>query len=144
MTLLDAYPLVALVADEPAADEVEELLRGGGARIVTVNLCEAIDVCLRVHLLRGAGVRAAIEPLFLVGGLTAVPSGTSEVWVAADLRARHYDRKKRALSLADCFLLAHGSGNGEAIATADPAVAEVARAEGVEVIALPDSTGTRP
>jgi hypothetical protein len=73
-----------------------------------------------------------------------VESGTTEAWRAADLRARYYDRKARALSLADCLLLAHVCTGGDEIATADPAIADVARAEGLALIPLPDSAGARP
>jgi hypothetical protein len=64
----------------------------------------------------------------------------ADAWRAAELRARLYDRNDRSLSLADCFLLAHASEDG-AVATSDPPVAEVARSEGIAVVALPDSSG---
>ena len=89
-------------------------------------------------------VRSVAEPLLLTGRLTAVPSGAPEAWRAADLRARYYFRKARALSLADCLLLAHAAIGVDEIATADNAAAEVARSEGLSVIPLPDSTGKRP
>ena len=143
MTLLDAYALVALVADEPAAGEVEMLVRTGEAKVVTVNLAEAVDVSQRVHGYPGDDVRAALEPLLLAGDLGVVVSREEEAWSAAELRARHYDRRRRPLSLADCFLLAHGLA-GERVATSDRPLAEAARAEGVEVVALPDSKGERP
>jgi hypothetical protein len=47
------------------------------------------------------------------------------------------------VSLGDCFVLAT-AGPGDAVATADPVVAAVARAEGIGVESLPDSTGRRP
>jgi predicted nucleic acid-binding protein len=144
LTLLDAYALVALVGDEPAAEEVEAILRGGDARVVIVNLAEAIDVSQRVHRLAAGEVRAALEPLLLARVLSAIVSGESHAWRAAELRAKHFDKKARALSMADCFLLAHGLEDGEPIATSDPPLAAVARAVGIEVIALPDSAGKRP
>jgi len=144
LTLLDAYPLVALIADEPAAAEVEGLLKADGAQVPVVNLCEVLDVCQRTHAVPEREIRSVIEPLLLAGRLTAVTSGMTEAWIAADVRARYYDRKACALSLADCLLLAHATTAVEGIATADPAVAEVARAEGLAVISLPDSTGARP
>lgn len=143
MTLLDAYALVALVADEPAAGEVEDLLRVGDARVVVVNLAETIDVVQRVHGYDQGEVRVVLEPLLLDGTLEAVVSTEVEAWLAADVRSRHYDKKGRAVSIADCFLLAHGL-SGEVIATSDPPLADVARDEGVDVVALPDSGGTRP
>jgi PIN domain nuclease of toxin-antitoxin system len=144
LTFLDAYPLVALLANEPAADEVEQLLRQDGGSVAIVNLCEAIDVCQRVRALPAAEIRDALQPLLLVGTLVPVASGEAEAWVAADLRARYYDRKERALSLADCILLAHASTSRDGVATSDPAVVDVARAEGVGVVALPNSAGVRP
>jgi uncharacterized protein with PIN domain len=144
VTLLDAYALVALAADEPAAGEVESLLRRGHARVVIANLAEAIDILQRIHGLASDEVRAVLEPLLLADALSGVASEAPEAWLASELRARHYDRKTRALSLADCFLLAHALADEGPIATADPPLAAAARLEGLRVIALPDSAGIRP
>lgn len=144
MTLLDAHALVALVAEEPAAAEVEDLLRAGEVRILAVNLVEAVDACGRVHGLEPDETRAAVEPLFLSSVLSLRSSGASEAWLAADLRIRHYNRKHSPLSVADCLLLAHAVTEEEQIATADPHVAGCARLEGVAVAALPGSTSARP
>jgi uncharacterized protein with PIN domain len=142
VTLLDAYAIVALVADEPAADDVEALLRRGGAAITTVNLAEAVDVARRVHGLPEADVRDAVEPLLSEVIATIEPAETA-AWRAADLRNRYYERRTRPLSLADCFLIA-AAGHADTIATADPPVAQVARAERLGVVALPDTAGRRP
>lgn len=144
MTLLDAYALVALTVDEPAAGEVETLLRKGHARVVVTNLAEAIDVSQRVHGLTADDVRTVLEPLVLTEALTVVASQEPDAWLAAQLRARHYERRTRALSLADCFLLVHALADESPIATADPPLADAARSEGVRVIALPDSAGIKP
>lgn len=63
---------------------------------------------------------------------------------AGQLRAAHYHRTTSPLSLADCVALAVADDRGEALATADPSLAAMARAEGVEVIGLPDAQGRRP
>lgn len=144
MTFLDAYALVALVADEPAAEEVQTILREGEARVVVLNLAEAIDITQRVHGLHGEEVRAAIEPLLLSNVMSAAVSDESQGWLAAELRVKHFDKKARALSMADCFLLAHALTDGGPIATSDPPLAAVARVEDVDVVALPDSSGKRP
>lgn len=123
---------------------MEQLLRGEGTQVAVVNLCEVLDVCRRAHGVPEDEIRAVIEPLLVTGRLTAVESGTQEAWRAADLRARYYARKARALSLADCLLLAHAVTGADEIATADAAVAEVARSEGITVVPLPDSTGVSP
>jgi predicted nucleic acid-binding protein len=144
VALLDAYALVAFIADEPAAGEVEPFLRGRDAQIIVVNLAETIDVTQRVHGRSADEVRAALEPLLLGGALSITVSQEADAWLAASLRASHYDRKTRALSLADCLLLAHAVAGNDVIATADPALAVAARGEGVGIVALPDSTGKRP
>ena len=123
MIALDAYALVALLADEPAAAEVEELLRRGGIGVSAVNLAEAIDVLVRVHSIPGDDALAAVEPL-LDGAIDVLPATREQAVRAAELRSHHYERNERPLSLADCFLLAAA---GEAVATADPVVATVAR-----------------
>jgi PIN domain nuclease of toxin-antitoxin system len=143
VTFLDAYALVSLVAEEPAAGEVEAILREDEARVVIVNLAEAVDIAERVHGLSNADIRGALEPLLLGSALAAV-SDEPQAWLAAELRARHYHHKTCALSLADCFLLAHALTDGGAIATADLPIATVARGEGLTVVALPDSSGKRP
>lgn len=142
MTLLDAYALVALLADEPAAGEVEALLYTGGAGVAVVNLAEAIDVSARVHRVPVAELRASLEPL-LGTAVIVVVQDASAAWRAAGLRRRYYDRRSCPLSLADCILLA-AVGVDDAVATADPAVCSVARREGCGVLPLPDSTGARP
>ncbi|HEV8603246.1 MAG TPA: PIN domain-containing protein [Gaiellaceae bacterium] len=144
MTFLDAYALVALIADEPAAEEVERILREGETRVVILNLAEAIDISQRVHGLPHEKIRGAIEPLLLSNALSAAVSDEPEAWLAAELRAKHFKKKTSALSMADCFLLAHALTDGGAIATTDPPLATLARAEGVDLVPLPDSSGRRP
>lgn len=144
MTLIDAYGLVALVANEPAASEVEGLLRGGECRVVAVNLAEAIDVCARSHDFSLGQIRNALEPLILGGVLAVAVSDEGKAWIAAEIRAEHYHRTRCPLSMADCLLLAHALSEGNSLATSDPHVADVARTAGATVIALPDRSGERP
>jgi PIN domain nuclease of toxin-antitoxin system len=140
--VLDAYALVALLGDEAAAPEVDSLLRQSRAAISSVNLAEAIDVACRVHDLRESDLRLSVEPL-LHDRLDMVIADEEQAWRAAGLRVRHYDRQRSPLSLADCFLLA-SAATGDGVATSDEPVARAARAEGVDVVALPDSRGRRP
>lgn len=142
MILLDAYALLALALDEAVADEVEEIVRKGGAAISAANFLEVTD-----HLVRRSkwtpqdtGERFGL----LIGDRVAViPLDEHVAWNAALLRARHYDRLSCSISLADCVLLAT-AGRGHTIVTADPAVAYVAGAEGIDLHPLPDSSGRRP
>lgn len=142
-TVLDAYALVALIADEPAAGEVERLARSGAAVITSINLAEAVDVCCRVHRLGEEEVAAVIDPMVVAGAVVVVAPEASHAWDAAHLRLVHYRRRERPISIADCFLLA-AAEPGDRVATSDPAVAAAARSEGIDVIALPDSAGVRP
>jgi predicted nucleic acid-binding protein len=142
LTVLDAYALVALLADEPAADEVASLLAEGGCAVTHVNLCESVYVLHRAY---GIGIeesRPVLAPL-LSEHVRQLPTDGTTVWRASELRIRHYDRRVRPLSLADCVLIA-AAGDGDRIATADAPVAEAARAEGIAVVPLPDIAGARP
>jgi uncharacterized protein with PIN domain len=69
LTYIDAYGLVALVANEPAAAEVEQVLRADECRVVAVNLAEAVDVAARVHGYPIDAIRKALEPLTLGSAL---------------------------------------------------------------------------
>ena len=142
MILLDAYALVALLRDEPAAEDVERLIKEEETAATAVNLAEAVEVAQRVHGLALNDVEAALEPLF-PDTVDLLSVQQADAWRAAEIRVRHYHRSQRPLSLADCFLLA-ASGSEDAIATSDPAVAETARLEQLGVVALPDSSGHLP
>jgi PIN domain nuclease of toxin-antitoxin system len=139
---LDAYALVAFLADEPARDEVEVLLRDS-CTVTIVNLAESLDVLGRVYRIDEDESRGLVDPLLGESLVVDIPRA-DDAWVVASLRRRHYDRATRDLSLADCVLLAAASRLDASIATSDPGVASAAREESLELIALPDSTGRRP
>lgn len=139
-TLLDAYALIALLKEEAAADDVELLVRKGAA-ITSVNLAECIDRLVSRDGFAESLLRELLGPLGGVG-LAVLAVSEAHAWRAASLRARYYHRSKSALSLADCVFLA-AAGPDDSIATADPAVLKVARAEGIASVALP-ARGRRP
>ncbi len=133
--LLDAFALIALLAEEPAADEVEALLRSGQAAITAVNLAEALDVLQRVQGIPSERLQAVTMPL--VGErMKLLPIDERIARDAADIRARRYHRTRAPLSLADCILLA-ATGASDALATADAPLIRVAEAENVQVRTLP-------
>lgn len=142
MTFLDAQALVAFMVGEPAADEVEAILARGDARIASINLAETIDIALRVHGVPRARLVAEMTALNR-SALEVVDCDEARAARAGELRARHYRRRDCPVSTADCVLVA-STAPGDAIATSDGPVLEVARAEGVAVIPLPDSQGKRP
>jgi ribonuclease VapC len=141
--LLDAFALVALLRDEPAADEVETILRRGAAAMSAVNLAEALDVLQRVDGVDRARLDTVTGPLINESvRLLVVDEPTARD--GAEVRARRYHRTRSPLSLADCLLLAAALQAGAAVATADRPLASAAQAEGIQVTALPDSRGRRP
>ena len=136
MTLLDAYALIAFLVGGPAAEQVRTILREGNTAVATANMVEALDVSQRVY---GLPIRRAVEildPLF-GGPLAAVSLETNTAERAAEIRAAHYHRSTRPISLADAVLLASAKP-GDIIATSDPDVLAVAAAERVRSIPLPE------
>ena len=145
MTLLDAYALIAFLAGGPAAGDVRSILREGDAAVTTTNLAESLDVSRRVYGLPIERAMEVMEPL-LDGTLVTVPLTADVAVRAASIRAKHYHRARRPISLADAVLLAAatdaggvGPGNGDAhrIATSDPDVLAIAREERIATAALP-------
>jgi predicted nucleic acid-binding protein len=144
LTVLDAQALVAALTGEPAAAEVEGLLRDteSPARITTVNLGEVVDVLIRLHGLRNDTIIEKVQWL-TVGGLVIDDVDDRVGLLAGGLRGRHYHRSKARLSAADCIALATALTAGERLATADPHLLKAAVAEGCPVQPLLDSRGQR-
>lgn len=135
MTLLDAYAIIAFLVGGPAAPHVRTLLREGSAGVATANLAEALDVSQRVYGLPIARALDVLEPL-LDGPLVALPLDLPIARRAAEIRASHYHRSSRPISLADAILVA-SARRGDRLATADPDVLAIARAEALETVELP-------
>ena len=131
------------MAGEPAAAEVEAELRRGGTGITAVNLAEVIDQLVRTARRTRQEVQASLASL-AAGGMRVVPVDEAIGSIAGGIRAEHYQRRTAPISLADCIALAASSVLGAALATADPALATLARRLGVKVVGLKDSTGNRP
>ena len=135
MILLDAYALVAFLAGGPAAAEVRAILREGGAAVATANLTEALDVSERLYGVPVEQAMEVIDPL-LEGALSVVPLDLDGARRAARIRANHYHRSSRPISLADAVLIA-SAGPDDRIATADPHVLAVASSERIKSVGLP-------
>jgi predicted nucleic acid-binding protein len=142
VTVLDAYALVAYLRNEPMAQEVATLLREPTV-LAAPNAAEVVDQLVRVFGREADDVHADLA-LLAHAGMT-VEWLSPEVGIEAGrLRARHYHRERRAVSLADCIAAATALARGQPLATADPALAAMVREEGGKVHALPDSAGQRP
>jgi PIN domain nuclease of toxin-antitoxin system len=142
VTVLDAYAVIAFLRGEPSAGEVAELLHGPTI-LTSVNAAEVIDQMVRVYGCDQDAVEADLA-LLSHAGMT-VQAVTHELGMEAGrIRARRYHRDRAAISLADCVGASAALAARGPLATADPALATVLRAEGGDVHPLPDSKGNRP
>ncbi len=139
MTVLDAFAVLAFLKDEPAASLVSELLQGEPHPALTaLGVAEVMD-----HLVRLVGVdeeEAALD-LAQLGLADAHPIDGDLAGRAGRLRARHYHRRERAVSLADCVAAEVARRSGSPLATSDPHLLDTCHAEGIPYLALPDSSG---
>lgn len=135
MTVLDAYALVAFLVGGPAAGQVRGILREGNAAIATANLAEVLDVSQRVFGMPIDRAMEAIDPLLEVA-LSLIPLDVAIARRAAVVRATHYHRSSRPISLADAVLIASAKPQDK-VATADPDVLAVAEAQGLASVPLP-------
>ena len=144
MTVYDAQAVIALLVGEPAGPEVAAMMRDRESiQVVSaLSVAEVLDLLVRRM---GNRVEAADERVgwLIAGGLEVVVVDEETGRLAGILRARHWDRDRRPVSLADCVVLATGMTRHEPVATADSALRAAARAEGHPVVALPDSRGGR-
>ena len=131
------------MVNEPAKSEVDAIFRRGGVSISAVNLAEVVDALARARGHDAETVRERID-LLIVAGMEVEPVWLRVMWLATALRSQHYHRTRSPVSLADCMCVATAIALGTDLATTDPALASVARAAGVQVVALPDSNGRLP
>jgi PIN domain nuclease of toxin-antitoxin system len=143
MIVLDAYAVLAYLRDEQhAAGEVGEML-AEPTMLTAVNAAEVLDQLVRVYGRDADDVHADLAMLVHAG--MQLGEVSAEVgMLAGRLRARHYHREYMAVSLADCVAAAAALPPGRPLATADPPLARLIRAEGGEIYALPDSKGHLP
>jgi PIN domain nuclease of toxin-antitoxin system len=129
---------------EPAEPQVDALLRMRPAPTISgANLAEVVDHLVRVDGRSPEDVNDAFDLLF-AAGLDVEPFWLTHARRAAAIRADHYHRTRSPISLADAACIATARLLASDVATTDPALARVARELGIQVIALPDSTGKRP
>jgi len=140
VTILDAYAVLAILKDEPAATEARPLLDGTDSVLTALGVAEVFD-----HLVRVAGAdedEAALDIAQL--GLFDGISVNSTIGAAAGrLRARRYHRTSCSVSLSDCVAAEVARSRQEPLATSDPHLLDVCHAESIPVIVLTGSTGSR-
>ena len=137
--VLDAYAVIADLRGDPASDQVAELL-AEPTLLAAVNAAEVIEQLVRVWQRDRDDVEVALAMLGRTG-LEIVDATETVAIDAGRLRAAHYDRRSRPVSMADCFAAATALAAGVRLATSDPHLIDVVRAEAGEVVALPDCRG---
>jgi len=142
LTVLDAYAVLAYLRAEPCADAVASLLRAPTV-LTAANAAEVLDQLVRVYQRDQDDVHADIA-LLATTGMEIMSVTADHGLVAGRLRAQHYHRQRCAVSLADCLAAAAALALDTPLATSDPALAEVVRAEGGQVHSLADSKGVKP
>jgi uncharacterized protein with PIN domain len=140
--VVDTGPIVSILLGDPAAAEVSSALNGRECGVSVVNVAEVLDVLIRVHRTPAEDASEALDR-FLAEAARPIPATRALAERAALVRAHHYHRRDRDASLADCFAIATAMPDAE-VATSDTAIARVARAEGLDVIALPNPRGRQP
>ena len=139
MIVLDSFAVLALFRDEPAAPLVQHLVESEeDVALTALGVSEVLD-----HLVRILGADED-EAVLDLAQLSLTPPISVDLGVATQaglLRARHYHRKTRAVSLADCVAAVSAQLTIAQLASADPHLLDMCQEEGIAVIALPDSTG---
>ena len=142
MTVLDAYAVVAYLRGEQVADDVAHILRQETV-LSAANAAEVIDQLVRVHSRDADDVHGDLA-LMTYAGMRIAPVTAELGMTAGRIRARHFHRTAMAVSLADCIAAATALDLDRPLATADPALAAVTRAEGGRIHGLADSRGNLP
>lgn len=138
MIILDAYAVLAYLKGESAADEVRGLLEDRQGMLTPVGVAEVLD-----HLVRLVGVEDE-EAVLDLAQLDLLDRPSLDPTLAASaglLRARYYHRSRCAVSFADCLAAEMARQLDVPLATSDPHLLDVCRAEGIAVHVLPDSAG---
>lgn len=139
MTVLDSYSVLALLKGEPAAEPVGQLLRDDPDSALTpLGVAEVIDHLVRIE--KATEEEAALD-LAQLGLADPPPLDAMVATRAGLLRARHYHRTRRAVSLADCVVAEVARVAPMPVATSDPHLLDLCHDEAIDVVVLPDSRG---
>ncbi len=141
MIVLDAYAVIGLLRNEPVADEVRDLMESGmPAWLTPLGVAEVIDRRVRLD---AVDPRAVVLHLAKLGLSDPAPLDPQTAARAGALRARHYHRTARSVSLADCVHAELARAAGAKVATSDPHLLDLCADENIQTIPLPDTRGHR-
>jgi predicted nucleic acid-binding protein len=140
LTILDSYAVLAFLKNEGAAPEVEALIATGGTALTVVGLAEVLDQLIRIG---GADEEDASLDVAQLGLDDPVPIDERLAAAAGRLRARRYHRTYCPVSLADCLAAEVARSTTRPLATSDPDLLNVCHDEGIAVVVLIGSDGSR-
>jgi predicted nucleic acid-binding protein len=145
MAIFDAAPLVAALLGEAGGIGSARILAepDAGHAICALNAAEVVDTLSR-DTGEPAGEVVAAMQLWFDSGVRLVPLDWARAQRAAELRSTHYHHTRTPVSLADCGAIALAEQLDAELITSDAAMIRVARAEGVAVLPVPDSSGRTP
>jgi predicted nucleic acid-binding protein len=145
MAVFDASPLVAVLLGEPGGLVSGRMLADSSAEhaICALNAAEVLDRVSRESEERAGEVASAMQ-LWFDAGVHVVPLDWELAQRTAELRSLHYHRTRAPVSLADCSAIALSQRMTAELVTSDATQARIARAEGVAVLPVPDSSGRTP
>jgi PIN domain nuclease of toxin-antitoxin system len=136
--VLDAYALEAYLQLEASAPTVRDLLAAGEQALISgINLAETLDRMIRVHGMSPVELEADL----LGTGVFVSSVDEPTAFEAARLRASHYHRTRRAVSIADCCAAALALDRDAPLVTSDAALLGLIADENGRYMALPDSAG---
>jgi PIN domain nuclease of toxin-antitoxin system len=140
LLVFDAYPLAAVLLDEPAAEIVTPLLSASlsESAVAAVTAAEVVDVVGRTTGARPEDIAAAVE-WWVEGGLDVVSVDWRLARRAGGLRATHYHRSRMPVSLADCVAIVLAEELDGTLVTSDPPLLRLAGKIGVTVHPVPDT-----
>jgi predicted nucleic acid-binding protein len=145
MAIFDAAPLVAVLLGEPGGQVSGRLIAEPDAdhAICAVNAAEVIDIVSRDTGEPAREVVATMQ-LWFDRGVRTVALDWRRARRAAEMRSTYYHRTRCPVSLADCGAIALAEQLGVELVTSDAPMVRLARELGIDVIAVPDSSGRTP
>ena len=139
MIILDSYVVIAFLRGEPAAHQIAEILGGDEEMSLTaLGVAEVLDNLIRITMVDEDEAVLDLAELELND---AIPVSSEIAMRAGILRARHYHRTARAVSLADCVAAEVARTFTAPLATSDPHLLDLCRDERITALPLPDGNG---
>ena len=105
---VDASALIAIIAAEPDAEILADILQGEPSRLCSaLSVWETIAGLCRSYRLAVPEARVQVQAFLDVGAISYVAMGERELGIATDAYARYgKGRHRAALNMGDCFAYA--------------------------------------